>query len=459
MRNFFLNAESLSRLLDRKESLYSGLFIFCAKLKRLLSVLSRRLLSQCRIKVKHIPVKEEIIMRKPKAFRLLCILSVLLFVVAFSKTGIAQVEGEDIVIGKSVTMTSKILKGEVPVLISVPEGYDTGSTRYAVLYDLASFLFAFDYGTVDYLARGTFIPNMIIVGVPPLQNGYPPTPFEQRGEELSGADLSIKFLKEELIPFVEKNYRTNKFRILYGHSIHGLFTMYTLFNYPDLFSAYIAGSPWFQHNDQYWLKNIEKMAKVRKVDDKFLFMTVGKEEAELTLDTFKELEKWMNANPIAGLTWKSAWVEGDHGSMVGRNIYDGLQFIFSGWRPSRELLRSADLDAIKEYVKTHLAKWEKHGFDESAILSERTVNSLGYYLLGQKELEKAVEIFSYNIKRFPKSFNAHDSLAEGYMIMDDREKAIKYYKMAIELNPGDTEYAKRVLKNSKDKLRELGVEK
>jgi tetratricopeptide (TPR) repeat protein len=295
--------------------------------------------------------------------------------------------------------------------------------------------------------------------VPPLQRGYVPTPFEERGEEPAGADLSIKFLKEELIPFVEKNYRTNSFRILHGHSVGGLFTMYTLFNYPDLFTAYIAGSPWFQNNDQYWLKNIEKMAKVRKVDDKFLFMTVGKEEFELTLDTFKGLEKWMNDNPVTGLTWKSAWVEGDHGSMVGRNIYDGLLFIFSGWKMPREVLMNADIGEIRKFIKTSLTKWAKYGFDESTILPEQTINRLGYNLLGRKELEKAVEVFSYNIKRFPKSFNAYDSLGEAYMIMGDKENAVKYYKLAVELNPGDTEYAKRVLENSKDKLRELGVEK
>ena len=39
------------------------------------------------------------------------------------------------------------------------------------------------------------------------------------------------------------------------------------------------------------------------------------------------------------------------------------------------------------------------------------------------------------------------------------ENAVKYYKLAVELNPGDTAYAKRILKSSKDKLRELGVEK
>ena len=44
------------------------------------------------------------------------------------------------------------------------------------------------------------------------------------------------------------------------------------------------------------------------------------------------------------------------------------------------------------------------------------------------------------------------------MIMGEKEKAIRYYKLAVKLNPGDSEYAKRVLKNSKEKLRELGVE-
>ncbi len=145
--------------------------------------------------------------------------------------------------------------------------------------------------------------------------------------------------------------------------------------------------------------------------------------------------------------------------MVGRNIYDGLQFIFSGWRLPNEVLMNAGLDEIQKYVKTRLAKWAKYGFDESDILPEQMINRLGYYLLGREEYEKAVEIFSYNIKRFPKSFNAHDSLGEAYMIMGDKENAIKYYKLAVELNPGDTEYAKRILINSKDKLRELGVEK
>jgi hypothetical protein len=88
-------------------------------------------------------------MRKLKTFKFLCILSVLLFIAVLSKTGIAQVEGEDVVIGKSLTMTSEIFKMEMPVLISIPTGYGTGNASYPVLYDLGAFNFTYDYGTVD----------------------------------------------------------------------------------------------------------------------------------------------------------------------------------------------------------------------------------------------------------------------------------------------------------------------
>ncbi len=242
--------------------------------------------------------KRRIIMKHSNILKIMGFLLVILAVSFVGPEAMAQEEATDIVIGQSIPLTSKILNREVNVLISLPEGYNVSSATYPVFYDLNSFYFALDHGIIQLLSRTTDIPNMILVGVPPLERGYVPTPFEERGENPEAADLSIKFLKEELIPFVEKNYRTNAFRTLYGHSVGGLFTMYTLFNYPDLFTAYIAGSPWFQTNDQYWLKNIEKMAEERHVEDKFLFMTVGKDEAELTLNTYRDLEKWMFNNPI-----------------------------------------------------------------------------------------------------------------------------------------------------------------
>jgi len=397
-----------------------------------------------------------------KQARFLCILSTLLLVSTASFIGqeaAAPTQSTDIILGQALTLTSKTFGRDVPVQVYVPNGYASGSTRYPVLYVLNSYPFAFTCGTVEVLSGNMEIPEMIVVGVPPFEGGYVPTPFEERGEGPTSVDLSIRFLKEELIPFVDNNYRTNAYRILYGHSVGGLFTMYTLFNHPDLFTAYLAGSPWFQTLDQYWLKNIEKMAKVRNLDDKFLHMTVGNQETQLTIDTYRDLEKWMNGQSLGGLTWKSERVEGSHGSMVGRVIYDGLLFFFTGWRIPQSEMVDGDIDKIDAQIKASAAKWSKYGIDASAIIPEGRLNALGYFFVSRNDLDKAVKVFSYTIRRFPKSFNAHDSLAEAYMTKGDKENAIKYYKLAIELNPGDTDYSKRVLQNSKDKLRELGVGK
>jgi predicted alpha/beta superfamily hydrolase len=396
-------------------------------------------------------------------FGSLAALTALLALLAVSLVGPAapaQAQGTDVVLAKSIPLDSKILKRRINVLVYVPPGYAQSAARYPVLYDLNTFFcFTYDCGTVEMLARTQDIPSMIVVGVPQLNAGYVPTPLEERGDTLAGADLSIKFFKDELIPLVEQNYRTNAARLLYGHSVGGLFTMYALFNYPDVFTGYLAGSPWFQNNQQYWLKNIEKLAKERTLKDKCLYMTVGKGETQLTLDTYAGLEEWMKAQQLPGLQWKSALVEGDHGSMVGRTIYDGLLFVFDGWKIPNALVMAGDIDAIDAHAQKTAAKWSALGFDATAILSEANVNAIGYNLIQRKEYDKALKVFQYNVRRSPKSYNALDSLAEAYQTMGERANAIKHYKLAVELNPGSSEIEKRILQNSKDKLIELGAEK
>ena len=66
---------------------------------------------------------------------------------------------------------------------------------------------------------------------------------------------------------------------------------------------------------------------------------------------------------------------------------------------------------------------------------ESEFNSIAYRYLGDKEYTKAIAVFTFNTKAYPRSANAWDSLAEAYMIKGENEKAIKFYKKALELNP------------------------
>jgi hypothetical protein len=102
-----------------------------------------------------------IAMKQSKAVLLLTGLTIIFLVAIFSTITIAQVEGTDEVLAKSVKLTSKVLNRDLEIPIYVPPGYNNNSSRYPVLYDLNSFFcFTYDCGTVELFARNSSIPNM-----------------------------------------------------------------------------------------------------------------------------------------------------------------------------------------------------------------------------------------------------------------------------------------------------------
>jgi len=75
---------------------------------------------------------------------------------------------------------------------------------------------------------------------------------------------------------------------------------------------------------------------------------------------------------------------------------------------------------------------------------------VGYRLLGNNKLKKAIEIFKFVVSEYPESANAYDSLGEAYMKAGERELAIKNYEKSLELDPRN-ENAKKMLKDLRKK--------
>jgi hypothetical protein len=67
--------------------------------------------------------------------------------------------------------------------------------------------------------------------------------------------------------------------------------------------------------------------------------------------------------------------------------------------------------------------------------TERAINTIGYRLIQMKRYDQAVAVLSWNVRDYPNSANAYDSLAEAYMNAGNKEMAIKNYERAVELNP------------------------
>ena len=62
-------------------------------------------------------------------------------------------------------------------------------------------------------------------------------------------------------------------------------------------------------------------------------------------------------------------------------------------------------------------------------------NSLGYYYLGENEIDKAIVAFEKQVGVNPEMANSYDSLGDGYTAAKRYDDAIAQYKKALKINP------------------------
>lgn len=73
-------------------------------------------------------------------------------------------------------------------------------------------------------------------------------------------------------------------------------------------------------------------------------------------------------------------------------------------------------------------------FDKYNFSDDNELNTLGYELMGENNLEGALAIFKVLVSEFPDNANAYDSLGEAYFNNKNYEEALKNYEKSLELN-------------------------
>ncbi len=87
-----------------------------------------------------------------------------------------------------------------------------------------------------------------------------------------------------------------------------------------------------------------------------------------------------------------------------------------------------------------------------SIADEAQINAYGYELLGQGKNAEAKELFALNVKRYPKSWNAYDSLGEVLEASGDKKNSIIQYKTAYSKAPeGQKKRIEEILKRLESK--------
>jgi hypothetical protein len=99
---------------------------------------------------------------------------------------------------------------------------------------------------------------------------------------VGGAPKFLRVLKEEIIPLIDRSYRTSGDRGIEGGSLAGFFVAYAMFEEPDLFTRYLMISPslWYPwgRDKGMILEREPEFAKQHPTFQKTVYVNVGSEE-------------------------------------------------------------------------------------------------------------------------------------------------------------------------------------
>ncbi|MFC0518099.1 alpha/beta hydrolase-fold protein [Mucilaginibacter angelicae] len=261
----------------------------------------------------------------------------MLFITIVSLNDPAKAQGTDVNIreyGLPDSLHSSILDQERQFKVILPPGYKPGSAeKYDVMYVLDGS--DWNTGTIaqiqHFVEDQGFMPPTIIVSIiePDRNADLAPTHLDT-WKNSGGADKFLGFLKNELIPYINKQYPSNGDNTLWGHSLSGMFVLYALVTEPTLFKSFIAIDPsaWWDNN------YVLKMAAAKLSTLPFQNTTLFIAGRETTLSSMKidTLETILKNNAPASLKWKLDVYSGEtHGSVKFKGTYDGLKFLYDGY--------------------------------------------------------------------------------------------------------------------------------
>jgi predicted alpha/beta superfamily hydrolase len=238
-----------------------------------------------------------------------------------------------------VSVRSSILNEDRTAEIILPPEFKSGSDdRYDAIYILDG-IRAYHYVAYDYLRGEGFIPKRtLLIGLlglkdaPTRYRDFTPT---KTSADSGGADLYLRFLKKELVPVIDKKFRTDSERsALVGGSLGGLFVIHAFLNEPALFKSYVAIDPslWWDGG----VVNGEVQRKIGSLKglNRVLWIS-GREGEGMHEMRVDRLQAILRAQAPSGLTWTCRpYANETHLTTWIKGFWDGVKYCYGGYYPN-----------------------------------------------------------------------------------------------------------------------------
>jgi predicted alpha/beta superfamily hydrolase len=363
---------------------------------------------------------------------------------------------EPVVIGETFQIESKVLAETRTYVVHTPDYYKKRIEAYPVLVLLdAENNFAYTSDAVHLLSANGRIPAMIVVGInntDRVRDMTPTKPATGFGGaawtgSAGGADKFLAFIADELLPTIDRNYRTRPYRVLIGHSLGGLFAVYALLNRPEVFKGYIIGSPSLWWEDQVLVKAAQPFFAAHQDIQADIYMSMANEGGTMLGGAWK-LSAALEEAKLPNVRWQfKRYPEEEHGTISYISTYEGLQAIFAGYRIA---------DSVALFEEGGLPAFERHYADVSKRMGytvpvpARAYGDTVSELSDRGRFAEAEEIGKKMLELNPKNTWALSALAEVAEKQGDDARAIGYLTQVLQLYPGSSQARAMLVKYNVD---------
>lgn len=210
----------------------------------------------------------------------------------------------------SFTLESHATGETRTINVYTPPGYAASKAKFSVLY-MPDGGVAEDFPhvviSIDSLIRLGKVAPMLVVGIENTQRRRDMTgPTTVKSDSaiaprVGGSAAFRAFIRDELIPEVQRRYRTTDETAIIGESLVGLFIVETFLYEPSLFRRYIAISPSVWWNGDELVRRAEQRLATGAMKGRTLYLTAANEEG-IAANTAK-IAALLKAKPPVGLRW------------------------------------------------------------------------------------------------------------------------------------------------------------
>lgn len=322
------------------------------------------------------------------------------------------------------------------VKIFLPENFNPAES-YPVIYTLdGDFLFDIVTSYVEQMTKGAtesynVIPKSIVVGVFHEDRGYETKPNFKNSQYLEGPAKLKSFLEEELIPFINKEYKTSGYNIVIGHSNTAHFAMNLLLQDTNPFAGILAMSLTYGNKDNILIDRLSNES------DRAIYIGYGARDHDFN-EFAERLNNEITSGQLSNPNLKVERFNASHLEMPVISLVSGIRYMFDKYKNFDNFAVESNKPdfSVKNYEEKYVnANKALYGIDVD--LSDMDF----YHLVMASVKAKNVDVFKDVVSYFEQKFEmALDNHTYFYMYRDlgEYESSRKFaYAMANSSDEND----------------------